>query len=323
MTIPYSKPETVAREYYNSDSADRFYESIWGGEDIHVGLYQSPEESIFDASRRTVERMASVLPGVTSDSVGLDVGSGYGGSARYLAKRFGCRMTCLNLSEVQNQRNRDLNRKSGLDPSIEVIDGSFEELPFPDRRFDFAWSQDAILHSGRRERVLAEIDRVLQPAGHFVFTDPMQHEGCPSEALAPVLARIHLQSMGSPEFYRRTASQLGWKEGAWIDLSEQLTNHYARVRQEVVRREAEVVQACGAEYVERMKAGLQHWVDTGRNGHLRWGIFLFQKPALSFKDGAPGAPPALRCANPEVVLAPPRPARRSSGPSLWPSSETR
>ena len=51
---------TTARDYYNSEDADLYYAQVWGGEDIHIGLYRKPDESIFDASRRTVEHMASL-----------------------------------------------------------------------------------------------------------------------------------------------------------------------------------------------------------------------------------------------------------------------
>ena len=57
----YSTAVNVARNYYNSDDADNFYFTIWGGEDIHVGLYQDPEEDIAAASRRTVERLAGAV----------------------------------------------------------------------------------------------------------------------------------------------------------------------------------------------------------------------------------------------------------------------
>jgi sarcosine/dimethylglycine N-methyltransferase len=273
--------ETVAvtRDYYNSSDADNFYATVWGGEDIHVGLYREPGESIFAASRRTVETMAGWLPPLNAQSAVLDLGSGYGGSARYLVQRFGCQVTCLNLSEVQNQTNRQQTAKAGLTERIEVIDGSFEDLSFAKpASYDVVWSQDAILHSGQRERVLREVDRVLKPGGHFIFTDPMQSDDCPSELLAPVLQRIHLSSLGSPGFYRRMAAALGWEEVRWLDLLPDLTQHYTRVREEVCAREAEILKVCSAEYIERMKAGLQHWIDAGRANRLQWGIFLFRKP---------------------------------------------
>src|SRR5690606_40239959 len=87
---------------------------------------------------------------LTPDCLVLDLGSGYGGAARYLASTFGCRVTCLNLSEVENQRNRELTRKRGLEHLVEVREGSFEELPFEDNAFDVIWSQDAFLHRDRK-----------------------------------------------------------------------------------------------------------------------------------------------------------------------------
>ena len=46
----------LARDYYDSAEADDFYRTIWGGEDIHVGLYDNGED-ISRASRRTVETL--------------------------------------------------------------------------------------------------------------------------------------------------------------------------------------------------------------------------------------------------------------------------
>lgn len=269
----------VTRDYYNSSDADNFYATIWGGEDIHVGLYREPGETIFAASRRTVETMAARLPGLSAHSTVLDLGSGYGGSARYLARHFGCHVTCLNLSEIQNQTNRQLTAKAGLAERIHVIDGSFEDLSFAAPvSYDFVWSQDAILHSGQRELVLREVNRVLKPGGHFIFTDPMQSDDCPVALLAPVLERIHLASLGSPGFYRATARKLGWNEVAWHDFLPDLVQHYTRVREEICRRETELLQVCRPDYLTRMKAGLQHWIEAGTAGRLQWGIFLFRKP---------------------------------------------
>ena len=123
--LNYSQTVDTARDYYNSSDADRFYATIWGGEDIHVGLYEKDTDSIFDASRRTVEKMAGMLPDLDSKKRVLDIGSGYGGSARYLAKNFGCHVGCLNLSEVQNKRNRQLNVMQGMSLAINVVDGEF------------------------------------------------------------------------------------------------------------------------------------------------------------------------------------------------------
>lgn len=267
----------TTRAYYNSDDADTFYAIVWGGEDIHVGMYQSDGESIFDASRRTVEHLGDRLRRIDQQSRILDLGAGYGGAARWLAGEFGCHVTALNLSEVENERNRAMNRAQGLDERIAVVDGSFEDLAFDDASFDIIWSQDAILHSGRRADVLAEAHRVLKPGGQMVFTDPMQADDCPAGVLQPIYDRIHLASLGSPAFYQEAGRKMGFSRVAYEDHTAQLPRHYARVLAETRRRLPELKGKVSDDYLERMQRGLQHWVEGGQAGYLAWGVFDFTK----------------------------------------------
>ncbi|GAA2775955.1 methyltransferase domain-containing protein [Saccharopolyspora taberi] len=271
----YSNAVTTARDYYNSEDADNFYYHVWGGNDIHVGLYQTPDEDIDSASRRTVERMAGKIE-ITPETRILDIGAGYGGAARYLARTYGCKVCCLNLSEVENARNVEFNRAAGLDELIEVKDGSFEDIPYQDNAFDVVWSQDAILHSGDRERVLEEVTRVLKGGGSFVFTDPMAADGAAPSALGPILDRLHLDTMGSPGFYRRELARLGLQSVQFEDLSEYLPVHYGRVLEVLESREHELADRIGEAYRTRMKAGLRSWVEAGNAGNLAWGIFHAQ-----------------------------------------------
>ncbi|MPZ00036.1 MAG: methyltransferase domain-containing protein [Actinophytocola sp.] len=268
----YSSAVNTARDYYNSDDADNFYYHVWGGEDIHVGLYESPTEEIAPASVRTVATMAGKGQ-FTKDTTVLDVGAGYGGAARYLARTYGCKVTCLNLSEVENDRNRQHNAEQGLDHLIDVVDGSFEDLPFDDNAFHAIWSQDAMLHSGDRVRVLQEISRVLKPGGELIFTDPMASDSADKAGLKPILDRLHLSSMGSPSFYRRELSRLGMDVVEFDDRTPQLATHYGRVLEELEKREDAISQHVSEDYRTRMKTGLKHWVDGGRAGNLAWGIF--------------------------------------------------
>ncbi|GAB2670255.1 hypothetical protein GCM10027271_33060 [Saccharopolyspora gloriosae] len=267
----YSTAVHTARDYYNSEDADNFYYHVWGGNDIHVGLYNTPDEDIDAASRRTVERMAAKVE-ITPETRILDIGAGYGGAARYLAKTYGCKVACLNLSEVENARNVEFNRAAGLDHLIEVKDGSFEDIPFQDNAFDVVWSQDAILHSGDRERVLEEVTRVLSKGGSFVFTDPMAADNARKQDLGPILDRLSLDTMGSPGFYRRELARLGLQTIDFEDLSSYLPVHYQRVLEVLEARESELSDRISEEYRTKMKRGLRAWVESGNGGSLAWGI---------------------------------------------------
>ena len=272
-----SSAATVASSYYDSSDADQFYAEIWGGEDIHIGLYATPDESIRRASARTVEELMALAGDGRAAWTVVDLGSGYGGAARRLAVRWGCRVEAVNISRVENERHRQLNREAGLTERIRVHEASFEHCPLPDGAADLVWSQDAILHAGDRAAVLREAARLLRPGGRFVLTDPMAADGVDPARLRPILDRIHLADLGSPERYRRWGEAAGLQLDHWSDRTEMLVLHYSRVREELRSRRAELRGTISEDYLERMDTGLGHWIEGGRNGSLCWGLMRFQR----------------------------------------------
>jgi sarcosine/dimethylglycine N-methyltransferase len=251
---------------------------VWGGEDIHVGIYDDTKD-IHTASAATVERMAGMLGGVDNQTKILDIGAGYGGSARYLARTFGCSVRCLNISETQNDTNRIKNRQQGLADLVSVVHGAFEDLPETDGSYDVVWCQDAILHSDQRGKVLGEVFRVLKPGGRFIFTDPMQADDCPPGVLQPVYDRLSLTSLASFRYYREAAIETGFEVIEQVDLTNQLRAHYARVGEELRSRYDTLSENVSRDYMDRMLVGLDNWVKAADAGYLAWGIQLFRKPA--------------------------------------------
>jgi len=279
MSKKYSSEVEVARSYYNSKDADNFYYMVWGGEDLHLGIYKDENEDIYTASRRTIDRMASKAKKIDENTRIIDLGGGFAGSARHLAKKYGCRVAVLNLSEAENERGRKMNKEQGLDHLIEVVDGSFDDIPYDDETFDIVWSEDAILHSDSRDKVVRETARVLKPGGEFIFTDPMQTDDCDEKELKPIYDRINLSSLGSPSFYRQETQKHGLVEKEFEEMPDQLTLHYYRVLQETEQSEPKLDGYVSQEYIENMKKGLRNWVNGGREGQLTWGIFHFVKEA--------------------------------------------
>jgi len=266
-----------AENYYDSCDADNFYLNIWGGEDIHIGLYETTTD-IAEASRQTVRALAQAAQPITATTKILDVGAGYGGAARYLAKTFDCSVTCLNISRTQNAMNEKLTADQKLSDKITILHGSFEDIPASDNSYDLVWSQDAILHSGRRAQVLKEVFRVLKPGGRFIFTDPMQADDCPDGVLQAVYDRIHLESLGSFAFYQDTARHIGFEPIGSMPLTAHLRTHYHRVREDLETHYDHMVSVSSKEYLDHMIKGLAHWVDAADQGYLAWGWLLFRKP---------------------------------------------
>lgn len=265
-----------AEAYYDSPDADSFYFTIWGGEDIHIGMYLDNEEPIVAASHRNDETLASMLKGVDANTKVLDIGAGYGGAARHLARTYGCHVTCVNISETQNRLNRELTQKAGMESEIAVVYGDFENIPAAAESMDVVWSQDAILHSGNRPRVLDEVKRVLKPGGQFIFTDPMQANDCPEGVLQPILNRIHLETLGSFGFYDRELSERGFEKVEVKELTHQLRHHYWRVGEELKANYDRLAKGASKTYLDNMIKGLGHWVEGADKGYLAWGIMHYR-----------------------------------------------
>jgi SAM-dependent methyltransferase len=112
--------------------------------------------------------------GVRPGSEVLEVGSGSGGPAVYLAAARDCRVTGVDINEHGVRNARALAAERGLTDRVrfEAVDAG-RPLPFPDGAFDAVVSNDAMCHIRGRLDVLRDWLRVLRPGGRALFTDAM------------------------------------------------------------------------------------------------------------------------------------------------------
>ena len=162
----YSEAVEAVRSYYNNDGVRRIYDTSYGDEHLHLGVYENDKDTVDEAGQRTVERIASMIreTGVGAPACWTSARATAGRPVTCSANT-DCHVACLNLSDAQNARNRDLNARDKCSLAINVVDGSFEDIPVTDESFDVVWSQDAILHSTRRKQVFTEVGRVLRKGG--------------------------------------------------------------------------------------------------------------------------------------------------------------
>jgi cyclopropane fatty-acyl-phospholipid synthase-like methyltransferase len=101
----------------------------------------------------------------------LDVGSGVGGPARYLAHTIGCRVTALELQPKLNAIAVDLTQRSGLSGGVTHVLGGALAYPFADAEFDAVVSWLAILHIPDRPRLFKRLARALRSGGGCYVED--------------------------------------------------------------------------------------------------------------------------------------------------------
>jgi SAM-dependent methyltransferase len=104
----------------------------------------------------------------------LEVASGSGGPARYLASRTGCRVTGIDANQngVTTANEAAAESSGGQRVSFRVADAN-APLPFEDNSFDALLCIDSMNHFPDRLNVFKEWCRVLRPGRRAVFTDPV------------------------------------------------------------------------------------------------------------------------------------------------------
>ena len=171
----------VERHYGRGGLLDRILAALKeAGKDIdHLTIDDlAPIDELHSRRRQATKDLASMLAPKPGERV-LDIGSGLGGPARYLAKVCGCRVTGIDLTAEFVATAADLTRRAGLAGQVDFQQASALDLPFPDASFDLAWSQNVAMNIADRPRYYAEMRRVLVPGGRLAIQDVAQGPGGP------------------------------------------------------------------------------------------------------------------------------------------------
>ncbi len=267
----------ISKDYYDSKEADEFHHHIFGGENNHIGMYDEKHTNVKDASRNIILAMTKKLPRIKKSSKMLDLGSGYGGAARVIAEEFGCKIECLNISETENKRNLAKTKKAGFDNLINITEGNFESIFFDHESFDLIWSQDALQHSNKKDKVFSELTWVLKPGGRFIFTDLLEGVDCPEGGLDELYDHFPAMSLGSVKSYKRLSLGGDLQNVYSKELPEQMINHCTKVLEIVKSQYKQVVKKSNEAFVKKTVKGIELMKEAGEKGHLSWGVMLFQK----------------------------------------------
>ena len=173
--------DAVAQHYGRGGLLDRILAALIkaGKDPDHLTTDDlAPLDEFHSRRRKATEELARMLAPVASDRI-LDVGSGLGGPARYLAATYGCRVSGIDLTPEFVSTAAELTRRAGLTERVDFRVGSALAVPFPDASFDTAWSQNVAMNIADRAGWYAELHRVLKPGGRLANQDVAQDDGGP------------------------------------------------------------------------------------------------------------------------------------------------
>jgi ubiquinone/menaquinone biosynthesis C-methylase UbiE len=220
---------SVAQHYARSDLFEAILAALEkSGKDVHAlkPADLAPVDAFHVRGREATEALAR-LAGVARDDNVLDVGSGLGGSARYLAAEYGCRVTGIDLTEDFCRTGALLNERVGLAERVTLRHGSALKMPFPAASFDLAWTEHAQMNIADKPGFYGEIARVLKPGGRFAFHDIFAGPAAPLHFPVPWAETQAISHLIAPDALRPLLDGLGLRAAHWDDVTEKARAWYA------------------------------------------------------------------------------------------------
>ena len=172
----------------------------------------------------------------------LDVGSGIGGPARYIANKTGAEITAIELQSDQNNLAKDLTKKCGLSNKVNHICGDILNYDFKNQTFDAVVSWLTLYHIANHEILLKKLFDLLNPSGFFYtedITSRINLSNADRKKIKKEIYGIHLPYFDN---YISNLEQNGFKlifsedmSSSWTDFTKERIKKYNSEKERNIR----------------------------------------------------------------------------------------
>jgi len=290
----------VGRHY---DELDAFYRDVWG-EHVHHGLWLRGDESRELAVRQLAELVGREA-GIERGTRVIDIGCGYGATARLFVEEFGAKVTAITISAAQHAvavakpsssssaggREEDDEEADEDDflrrpPNPRYLHGDWLANDLPDASFDSAIAIESSEHMADKPRFFAEAHRVLRPGGGFVICAwlcaerPTTHQE--RHLIEPICREGRMPHLGCQSDYRALATTAGFTVERVQDVTRQIAPTWPLIIRtfllKLLRKPGYLRFLFNRHAHNRIFAltTLRLWL-AFRTGAMRYGVFTLRK----------------------------------------------
>ncbi|MSQ55259.1 MAG: class I SAM-dependent methyltransferase, partial [Betaproteobacteria bacterium] len=189
----------------------------------------APYDQFHGRGIEATEEIAAMLRVAPTDHL-LDVGSGLGGPARYMARRFGCRVTGIDLTAEFCEVARHLTQLLGLHERVRFQLGDALAMPFAKGGFDGAYSMNVSMNIADKLAFYREIHRMLKPGGWLMLSELARGPGPEIDYPVAWAASAETSFLATPDETRAGLAQAGFEVLEMHDHTEKVMAYGARSR---------------------------------------------------------------------------------------------
>lgn len=271
------------RSFYNQST--QLWLDTWGRH-MHHGYYGTDGKTKKNAQQAQIDMIEEMLRwGKVDNAMSiLDAGCGVGGSAIYLARRFGATARGCTLSDVQCQEAQALISSEKLTGKVIVERRDMMTLTPEDGPFDLIWSMESAEHICDKRQLLEKFYSLLVPGGTLLMAtwccchNPPASGKKEEKLLAKIGAYYHLPPMISVEEYQTLAHNVGFEQVQTSDWSEAVSPFWMEVIRSAFRWRSAMGLIRSGWATIRGAWAMQYMTRGYKLGIIQYGVIQGRKP---------------------------------------------
>ena len=192
----------------------------------------APLDQLHSRGLEMTRELAEALAPQAGERV-LDIGSGVGGPARWIAAKYGCHVTGVDLTPDFCAAAEELNAAARMSDRVRIMMGNALDLPFPDRSFDRAYSQNVVMNIDDKPRFYREAWRVLEPGGLLAMSNiALGAKGNPHYPV-PWAETATTSFLSTPEQTQKDVAEAGFEIVRFRDTTKDLAAYLDEQRRRI------------------------------------------------------------------------------------------
>jgi len=243
------------------------YEEIFGKTFVSVGGETTTREFV---------ELLDLKPGMKV----LDIGSGAGGSAFFMARNYGVDVHGIDLSTNMNAIS--LEYRLQMEPEVKhrcnfYIEDA-DKMEFPENFFDVVYSRDTIMHfkDKEREKLYKNILKTLKPGGKLMISDY-----CRGEKQSPQVFLDYEKQRGynlhTVKAYGKTLEKTGFSKVVALDKTNLMVNIMKMELKKFYEIKDSYIKKFSQKDFDDIEGGWKEKLVWCPGGIMAWGLFIATK----------------------------------------------